>query len=43
MENNLTSIQVKVSLKEKLDSLKLIPRETYNDVIERMIDAKNKK
>ena len=37
MENQETTIQVKKSVKKELDGLKLHPRESYNDVIERLI------
>jgi len=33
----VTTIQVENDVKKKLDSLKVHPRESYNDLIERMI------
>jgi predicted transcriptional regulator len=35
---DITSIQLKKSTKRKLDSLKLSEKETYNDVIENLIE-----
>ena len=35
---NITSIQLKKSTKRKLDNLKLSEKETYNDVIENLIE-----
>ena len=35
---NITSIQLKKSTKMKLDNLKLSEKETYNDVIENLIE-----
>lgn len=35
---NTTTIQVSVELKKFLDKLKLFERETYSDVIERLIE-----
>jgi predicted CopG family antitoxin len=37
MENQETTIQVNKKVKRELDGLKLHPRESYNDVIERLI------
>ncbi|MFW9927924.1 MAG: hypothetical protein ACFFD1_00870 [Candidatus Thorarchaeota archaeon] len=34
---DLTIIKIRISVKEKLDKLKLIPRESYTDIIERLI------
>ena len=33
-----TTIQLSTQLKHSLDSMKLHPRETYNDVVERLIE-----
>lgn len=33
-----TTIQVQSDLKKKLDAMKLHPRETYNDVLERVLE-----
>ena len=35
---SLTTIQVQSDLKKKLDAMKLHPRETYNDVLERVLE-----
>ncbi len=35
---SLTTIQVQSELKKKLDAMKLYPRETYNDVLERVLE-----
>jgi predicted transcriptional regulator len=34
-----TTIQLEEKVKEKLDEMKIHPRETYNKVIERMIES----
>lgn len=39
MENKETTIQVNVKVKKELDVLKLHPRESYNNVIERLIEG----
>jgi predicted transcriptional regulator len=33
-----TTIKVDLELKENLDKLKLFPRETYNEVVSRLVD-----
>jgi len=33
-----TTIQVKESVKDRLDGMKLFERETYNDVLERVLE-----
>jgi len=33
-----TTIKIKIPLKNRLDSLKVHPRESYTDVIERLVD-----
>ncbi|WP_340818115.1 hypothetical protein [Methanolobus sp. WCC4] len=33
-----TTIKIDPQLKESLDKLKLFPRETYNDVVSRLVD-----
>ena len=38
MKNQETTIQVNVRVKKELEELKLHPRESYNDVIERLIE-----
>ncbi len=35
---SLTTIQVQSDLKKKLDAMKLHPRETYSDVLERVLE-----
>ena len=35
---NITTIQIKKDTKKKLDSLKLSKKESYNDVIENLIE-----
>lgn len=37
-----TTIKLKNDLKRKLDSLKVHPRESYNDVILRILEGRNK-
>ncbi len=38
MENKETTIQVDMKVKKELDVLKQHPRESYNDVIQRLIE-----
>jgi len=38
-ESKLTTVSVTQKLKEKLDTLKLVKRDTYNDVIQRLVDG----
>ena len=35
----ITTIKLDFDLKERLDSLKIHPRETYNDIVKRMLDC----
>lgn len=36
--SSVTSIKIKTGLKSRLDRLKIHPRETYNDVVSRLVD-----
>jgi len=38
----ITTIQLSVETKERLDKAKIHPRETYEDVIKRLLDKKGK-
>lgn len=38
-----TSIRITKEVRRRLDKLKIIPRDTYNDVILRLIDKKRRK
>ncbi len=36
--NNVTTIKIDLQLKASLDGLKLFPRETYNEVVSRLVN-----
>ena len=38
MQNLQTTIQISCDIKQRLDRMKMFERETYNEVIERMIE-----
>jgi len=38
----ITTIQLSVETKERLEKAKIHPRETYEDVIKRLLDKKGK-
>lgn len=38
MGNELTTISISTNIKEKLDKLKIHPREPYNEVMERLLE-----
>ena len=39
----ITMIKVSVEIRELLKKLKIVPRESYNDVLKRLIDKNDKK
>lgn len=42
-EEGYQNIRVKLETKDKLDSIKVHPRETYNEVLVRLVDIQQKR